>query len=158
MVDGRTREAKEGKVRRERQKFGQARLRMDIPQSIRDRLDKAGLVPRWANDDNHGSRIMDLQDRGYKFVDAEEGDRIGNRMIDANNHIVINVGTHKDGSRKDAFLMATPKEYYEEDAQAKEAINRQVDDSIRSGSPKGSQSLNIPSEQGGVYVKDAKIT
>jgi len=148
---------KSRKLRRERVPLGQQRMKLDIPKTVRERLDRNGLVPRWCNDDDHGGNIMDLKERGYEFVKAEEGDRLGKSMVDDNGHIVRRVGSQESGSRQDAYLMATYKEIYEEDQRAKEEVNSMVDEAILAGKPKGSKDHNIPSDLGGTYVKEAKI-
>lgn len=152
-IDGRTRAAK---TRRKRTPFGVMRLKMSLDAETMKRLEAENKIPRWINDDDHGQRIMNAREGDYEFV--ESVGQVGDKAVDADRRIRKLVGSHKDGSPKYAYLMAIPKEFYEEDQKAKEAVNQQVDDTIRAGSPKGSRPLNMAPDQGGTYVKDINYT
>ena len=152
-----SREATEARARSKRIPFGKIQSKMSIDQVTLDKLKANGMVARWINDENHGQRIKSAQQGGYEFVTAE-GTTVGNKAVDEDRKVTKLVGSNKDGSAKYAYLMAIHQDFHDEDKQAKEAENRKVDDSIRAGTPKGSQSLNVDSDKASVQVKDIKYT
>lgn len=91
------------------------------------------FVDRWFNDD-HG-RLQAAQQAGYEFVEDEDvkAERAGtNAESDA--RVSIHAGTRRDGSPMNAYLMRIPKEYYDEDQAAKQAVVDETDKAIRGGS------------------------
>lgn len=157
-LDGRSREAKAAKARRSRTPFGVLRLKMALDQDTKDRLERDDLIPRWVNDDDHGQRVKNAESGGYNFVLSEGSEKVGDDDVDVDRKIKKLVGSHKDGSAKYAYLMAIPSKFYNEDQNAKESVNKQVDDSIRAGQPKGSNALNISPDKGGVSVDKIDYT
>lgn len=92
---------------------------------------REGYVRRWVNDD--GTRLEDLQDKGYSFVeDTTSGDPdilssdLGNRKSQI-------VGRKADGSPLTAYLMEQPSPFHEEDSQEKEARRHEVERQIKKG-------------------------
>ena len=113
-----------------------------IPAGIRGRelalddpgkLEKNGLVARWVNDT--GGRIQKFQRGGYEFVDPNTGVKVGEaggdqRPGDLGSRISKTVGQDKDGKPIRAYLMAIPKEYYDEDQKLKQAPIDQFENEI----------------------------
>ena len=144
------RPSREATARRERNKrvpFGQLQMKMSVDQQTLDKLASKGMIPRWVNDENHGQRIRNAENGGYEFVISEGSEIIGSSTADEDKRIRKLVGSEKDGSPKYAYLMAIHEDFHNEDMQAKEAVNAQIDDSIRAGTPKGTQSLNVSSDK-----------
>jgi len=115
-------------VRRDRRKrtpFGGSTLKMDIDAVTKERLASEGKVPAWIND--VGGRIQEAQRGDYDFVQA--GQVGGEDQEDS--RISLRVGTSKHGEALNAYLMAIPKEYYDEDQDIKEERNKSVDRAIR---------------------------
>lgn len=152
-----SREATESRSRRKRIPFGKMQSKMSVDQRTLDKIESLCMVPRWINDENHGQRIKSAQEGGYEFITAE-GTTVGNKAADEASKVRKLVGSHKDGSAKYAYLMAIHQDFHNEDMQAKEAVNRKVDDSIRAGTPKGSPSLGVSSDLASVAPKDIKYT
>lgn len=77
-----------------------------------------GWIPRWVNDVSN--RIERFLAAGWEFVTDKEvtvGDRTVNSGTDVGTCITKNVG-----SGVVAYLMATPKEFYNEDKAASQAL------------------------------------
>ena len=157
-VDGRSREAKAAKARRSRTPFGVLRQKMALDADTMARIEKDDLVPRWINDDDHGQRIKNAESGGYDFVLSEGSEKVGDEDVDTSRKIKKLVGSHKDGSAKYAYLMAIPSKFYNEDQIAKEATNKQVDDSIRAGQPRGSDALGVSSDKASVSPQNIDYT
>lgn len=152
-----SREATVARERKQRVPFGTMQSKMALDTKTLDKCTANGMVPRWINDENHGQRIKSAQEGGYEFITAE-GTTVGNKAVDEASKVRKLVGSHKDGSPKYAYLLAIHKQFHEEDMQAKEAVNRKVDDSIRAGTPKGSQSLNVSGDLASVQREEIKYT
>lgn len=145
-----------GQARRKRTPFGVARLKLSLDDDTLKRLEKDDLVPRWINDEDHGSRIRNAIDGGYEFVESSGAEEVGGESVETDRRIKKLVGSNHDGSPKYAFLMAIPRKFYEEDSKAKEENNKLVDDAIRGGTPAGLKSHGIDPSKGGTYVKDVQ--
>ena len=96
-----------GRNRRERIPFGGAALKLDIDQKTKDRLVAEDKVPVWIND--RDGRIQAAQQSDYEF---EQADKVGD---EEDTRRMRRVGTTKEGKAINAYLMSTPREYYEED-------------------------------------------
>lgn len=150
-----TREEQAKKARKQRVKFGDARLRMNIDPATADKLKRDGLVPRWVNDVK--GRISELQMRGYDFVrDPDKEIQAGedDNNTDMGSAVSKIVGTNADGSPMRAYLMAQDKENYEEDQALKEQVNMKVDEAIRAGEPMGPNASSVNSKDGKTYAKN----
>jgi hypothetical protein len=150
-----TREEQAKKSRKQRVKFGDARLRMSIDPATAEKMKREGLVPRWVNDVK--GRIPELQLRGYDFVrDPEKEIQAGedNKNTDMGSAVSKIVGTNADGSPMRAYLMAQDKENYDEDQRLKEEINMKVDEAIRAGEPMGPNAASVNSKDGKTYAKN----
>lgn len=142
--------------RKARLKWGDPKLRMSVDGDTVERLRKEGNMPRWVNDDAKG-RINQLQQRGYEFVidDAVKVGEDGAGNTDLGTRVSRIVGTHKNGDPMRAYLMVQPTEYYEEDQNEKENINKKVDDAIRRGEPGGSEQTSSNDGKGNrTYAKE----
>jgi len=144
--------------RTKRVPFGRPMLKMSIDNKLRARLEKANLVPRWFNDDNHGQRLVQAQEGGYQFVTADGSEFIGDTLEtpDKDRRIKKIVGTEKSGEPKTAYLMAIPKKFYEEDLQSKEEQNLMVDAAIKGGTPSGLKNHGVSPELGGASLKNVE--
>lgn len=114
--------------RRERVSFGEHRAKLHV------RGLPEGTVGRWVND--AGGRIEEMQDRGYQFVGKDnvligEGPDDGNVALDS--RVVKIVGKDESGQPLRAYLMATNKEFYDEDQAAKKAEVDSMEAAIKHG-------------------------
>lgn len=140
--------------RRKRTPFGVPRLKMNLDDATMSRLQAEEKVPRWINDTDN--RIAEAQSGDYEFVASDiapikTGDK--EEVAEQDRRVRKIVGKHKDGSPLYSYLMAIPKEYYNEDQAEKEAMNRKVDEAIKGGSPSGLDHHNIAPGKGASYVK-----
>lgn len=126
---------RKSELRKDKQKrvpFGAHRTKLQVEDSI------PGYVLRWFND--RDGRLERAQEGGYEFVQKDEVPRLGQGQIHQDN-TDINSKVSKVVSRGEpvirAYLMKIKKAWYDEDQQVKESINRQVDESLRKGSPGG---------------------
>lgn len=142
--------------RKQRLKWGDPKLRMSVDGNTVERLKREGKVPRWVNDDGKG-RIERLKQRGYDFV-PDESVKVGddeNGNTDLGSRVSRIVGTHKNGEPMRAYLMVQTEEFYQEDQNEKEGVNKMVDDAIRRGEPGGPQQVNSNDGQGNrTYKKE----
>lgn len=137
--------------RRKRNPLGVPRLKLNLDDDTMQRLKSEGKVPRWVNDTD--TRIMDAQAGDYEFLTIDA--KVGDKQEEVERQKISKVvGRNKDGSPMKAYLMAIPEEYYREDQQAKEEINKRVDDAIRGGNPSGLQHHGVDPNKGGAYVKN----
>lgn len=135
--------------RRERVPFGKARQKLSVKNLPED------SVGRWVNDrDGH---VEELLDRGYSFVD-KKGVFVGEEVTDGNaaldSRVSKVVGRDEAGRPIVAYLMATPKEFYEEDQKAKAVEIDAVDSAIRQGQHSRAAGDNryIPESVGGIKI------
>jgi len=144
--------------RTKRVPFGRPRLKMSLDDKLMRRLEKANLVPRWINDDNHGQVLAQAQDGGYLFVTSDGSEFIGEELDtpDKDRRIKKFVGSERSGEPITAYLMAIPKKFYEEDLQSKEEQNLMVDAAVKGGNPSGLKSHDVSPELGGTSVKEIK--
>lgn len=137
--------------RRKRNPLGVMRLKMNLDKETVDRLKTEDKVPRWINDSD--TRIQDALAGDYEFLDQVASTGDNQEAVEEDRRIRKVVGKHKDGSPMYAYLMAIPREYYEEDQKSKEEQNKKVDQAVRGGSPHGLSPHNVSPNQGGTYVK-----
>lgn len=86
---------------------------------------REGYQRRWVNDTP--GRLEMAQEAGYEFVAQ---DHVAN-STDLGARKSVIVGTREDGQPMRAYLMEIPKDWYDEDQQAKQAACDAVDDAIR---------------------------
>lgn len=124
--------------RRVRVPMGARRSKLQLSDEEAKALDKAGYTTRWVND--RDGRVERALAGGYEFVKPEEATSVGNHEI-AQGNSDLGGKVSKIVSRGDpiirAFLMKIKKEYYEEDQQAKEEVNRRVDEALAGGEAGG---------------------
>jgi hypothetical protein len=113
--------------------FGAHRTKLQVEDGI------TGYRLRWFNDLD--GRLDRAQEGGYEFVGREEVPSLGQGALhqdnsDVNSKVskVVSRGT---GKPVRAYLMKIKEAWYQEDQNAKEDVNRRVDDSLRSGAPGG---------------------
>lgn len=138
--------------RTERIPLGVPRLTMNIDEETKKRYADKKL--RWVNDED--GRLLSAQGGGYEFVvHGRDPVKVGDlKNVKADRRVCKQVGKHRDGSPMFAYLMAIPREYYEQDQAEKEKANRMVDEAINGGKPKGLQEHGVAPEHGGSYVKN----
>lgn len=137
--------------RRKRNPLGVMRLKMNLDHQTMERLEAEDKVPRWINDSD--TRIQDAMAGDYEFLNRAVSTGDNQEAVEEDRRIRKVVGKHKDGSPMYAYLMAIPRDYYEEDQRAKEEQNQKVDQAIRGGNPHGLAPHNVSPNQGGAYVK-----
>ena len=137
--------------RRKRTPLGVPRLKMTLDAATMSKLKAEDKVPRWINEKDN--RIREAQDGDYEFI-TSEGVSTGEdgKVEETDRKVRKVVGKHKDGSPMYSYLMAIPREFYEEDQKAKEDINRKVDDAIKGANPSGLDHHNIAPKHGATYV------
>jgi hypothetical protein len=97
--------------------------KLRAPEWAIEKCRRDGLVPRFVNDTENGTRIQELMERGYVLLEAPEG--MTRMPATAPEHIATPLGravsrvVDKDKGIR-AYLMGQPKEYYDEDQQAKQ--------------------------------------
>jgi hypothetical protein len=124
--------------------------KMTIDAETAKRLEAEDKVPLWVNDSD--GRINQALDGGYEFVTSTNPVTTGEKE-DATfegNRISMRVGRNKDGSDKQAYLMAIPREWRDEDMQALEAENMKVDQAIRGGNAPGTPAHGVQPKDGGI--------
>ena len=124
---------------RARVPMGGRRSNLQLSDQERLEFEKRGMVPRWVND--RDGRIERARAGGWTFVDPEHAKTVGSYEIGKGN-TDIGDKVSKVVSRGDsvvrAFLMEISKEFYAEDQDAKEKVNRRVDDALSGGEAGGS--------------------
>ena len=153
-----TRKERTAEERRRRQPLGTLRKQMSLDTKTMQLIEKESLVPRWINDEDNGLRIHNAIEGGYDFISSNGEVIVGDstKKEDLNRRIKKQVGTHKDGSSKYAYLMGIKREFYEEDQQKKEEINRMVDDAIMGKDETQLNKHGVAPDRGGTYVKNIK--
>jgi len=134
--------------------FGVARRKLTLDGDTASRMKRQGKIPRWINEDD--ARLEGAQEGGYEFVTADGTEVAGSDQAEQGKRIRKAVGKHADGSPKYAYLMAIPKEFYDEDQAKKESVNHMVDQAVQGGNPNGLTHHNVPQDRGGTYVKDVQ--
>lgn len=134
----RTRQESTREGRAARVPFGAHRLKLQLSEADLKAFDKAGYVTRWFNDQD--GRVERAQSGGYEFVKPEEALSLGQGAIHQDNSDLGN-RVSKVVSRGDpiirSYLMKIKKEWYTEDQESKEEINRRVDETIAAGEAGG---------------------
>lgn len=133
-----TRKAERKEAKRTRVPFGAKRSKLQLSQAEQEDFERAGYHAHWFNDE-HG-RIQEALSAGYEFVQQSEALSLGHGQLHEGNQDLSNrVSKHvnKRPPEKKAFLMKIPLEFYKQDQEAKEEVNRQVDNSLRQGTPGG---------------------
>jgi hypothetical protein len=110
------RKVEEAKNRRDARKkrggTGKLRRKLSYPE-------REGYHRHWINDQKR--KVQDCLDRGYMFVEKEEGKHPGDPDVtnemgqSLDSRVSTLVGTKEDGTPLRAFLMEIPQEWYDED-------------------------------------------
>lgn len=139
--------------RRKRKAFGLPQYKLNLDEVTKERLNKEGLRPRWINDD--GGRLNDAEEGDYVFVEhAKTKVKTGSNEQEHTGRIRKQVGTKKSGEPLYAYLMAIPEEYYREDQEEKEKVNKLVDEAITRGDPPDVGHHGVDPGYGATTVKD----
>lgn len=107
--------------RNKRVPFNGMRLKLEVDEATKRRLEAEGKVAVWMTD--KGGKLQSAQASDYEFVTEKKGQEDSPRSL--------RVGTNKDGSAQIGYLMEIPKEYYEEDQAAIEEKNAAIDSAIK---------------------------
>ena len=86
-------------------------------------------VYRWVNDAEAGMRIDRFKAGGWEVVE-KEAVKVGDKVVDQGTG-VGSVTTRYVGQGTTAVLMRIPKEWYDEDQEAKQAKLDEIDDAMR---------------------------
>ena len=135
------------KPRRKRVPLGQIRMKLKAPE-------REGYIRRWACD--RPGRIEELLDAGYEFVSKESGACETGDITARQGHdsrIQRVVGTHDTGEPMVAYLMETPREFYDEDQAAKLERTMEVEKSITRGKDTFSSSEGRYVPAGGTRIE-----
>lgn len=124
--------------RRVRVPFGARRSNLQLSDEEAKALADDGYVARWVND--RDGRVERALAGGYEFVTPDEATSVGTYEIGKGN-TDIGDKVSKIVSRGDpvirAYLMKIKKEFYKEDQQAKEEVNKNVDKALSGGEAGG---------------------
>lgn len=112
------------RARKERIKFGQPVQKLGLSQKQQDYFERRGEVVHWFNDEP--GRLTQAEGQDYRFVtkDEIEAGGIGKEgdptvVENVGERISRVVGTKDNGDPILSYLMAIPKEFYEDDQKAK---------------------------------------
>lgn len=127
------RKSQKSEGKRKRIPFGAHRSKLQVE----DKID--GYVLRWFNDVD--GRVQRALNGGWEPVHHKEVPRLGEGELHGDNSD-LNSGVSKVVSRGKsdvirAKLMKIKEEWYNEDQETKEEVNRRTDDAIRQGAPGG---------------------
>lgn len=122
------------RTRRNRTPFSANRKRLEVV--WREPEKQAGYVARWFNDQD--DRIERAEYAGYEFVKPEEIVGVGDREVhggntDLGSRVSRVVGRTSNNQPIRAYLMKIQRDFYVEDQQEKEKVNRRVDEAVRAG-------------------------
>lgn len=129
--------------------LGNYRRKLSIDDNLKSRIEQDGYVLRWVNDQK--SRIHDAQQAGYVFVTSDGLEKIGDngdQNTDPGSRISQIVGTNEVGDPIRAYLMAIPRDFYEEDQQLKQKQVDEIDDAIKGGNVAPGEKQYVP--KGGI--------
>lgn len=110
--------------RRRRASTGGFRTKLDAPQ-------REGFVRRWVDD--NPSRINEMQDLGYDFVQDKAEATGARRTDDVGTRMKRMAGKRDDGSPHHLVLMETPVSEYEIGKAEKEERLRPFEEALRAG-------------------------
>lgn len=139
------------KERRERVPFSTNRRRLALSNEIE------GFVTRWFNDQD--DRLRRAEDAGYQYVHRKEIGQVGDKDVsngntDVNSRVSRVVGRTPQGQPIRAYLLKIRKDWFDKDQDAKEQVNKRVDDAIRAGKSGGA---DVQNQYGTVQVNQAPI-
>ena len=140
--EGPDRSARESRIDTRAETGRRKRVPLGTPQQKLNANIPGGMVGRWVNDTP--GRIQRALEAGYQFINDQgttDDRESGRSMI---------VGSQENGEALRAFLMAIPREWYDEDQKAKQKPLEAFEDEIRRGLPQGAEAQR---EQGAFYNK-----
>lgn len=136
--------------RTKRVPLGSFRRKLTVDDDFVKKMDRDGYKLRWINDDGR-SRIEQAQQAGYSFVTSDGLEQIGDQgdgNTDPGQRISQVVGTTDDGAPMRAYLMAIPKDWYEEDQREKQKHVDEIDKAIKGGRLSPGEKQYVP--EGGI--------
>jgi hypothetical protein len=143
--------------RRSRRPFGKSIQKLSLSAGMQEYFDGRDEVVRWVNDEP--GRLHEFTvDGDYRFVDRKE---LGlDSSEDATSHEGLGarmskvVGTRDNGTPIVAYLLAEPKEFYEEDKRKKFEIGEEKMQAISQGIDAGGR----PGDKEGRYIPKQGIS
>lgn len=137
--------------RKNRMPFGIPVQKMELTPEQKQYFAERDEVPHWFNDEP--GRLRRAEGEDYRFVTADEIGSIGqgedvNRREGLGSKVSMVVGKHDDGSPVTAYLMAIPKEFYDENQMEKLKLVEEKEQSIR----QGIDSQGRPGDKEGRYI------
>lgn len=126
--------------------------KLSIPESLKDKR----LNYRWVTD--RATRKMEMEAKGYEVVSSDmlAGDDRNSGMGSVIERVVNERTT--PGVEK-GFLMAKPKEFYEEDKAKEQARIKELEDGIKRGDVRDPQGLSGPTSYvpaGGIKIGNGR--
>lgn len=111
--------------------------------TVEGNIDRNAFVPRWVNDVD--DRIARFVNAGYEFV-KNDGITVGDTTVDFNRQTDTSIVRKGVGGGKVAYLMAIPKEFYDEDQAKKQAKLDELEDTML-------QAVNAENSYGKVTIQ-----
>lgn len=121
--------------RAKRVPLGSLRQKLHVPEELKE----DGYHYHWFND--IPGRLEQAGQAGYEFVGGTPTGEAGDTNTDIGSR-TSTVVDRAEGTR--AYLMRIPKEYYDEDQAAKQAVNDRVDEAIMGGKVAESEGQYVP--------------
>ena len=132
--------------------FGQRKMKMKLDSATEARLKSEGLRFRWVNDDE--GRLDEAYQGDYDFLTADGTEQIGIEATDKGRRMRKLVGKHKDGTPKYAYGMVIKEQYYQENQDKKEEVNKMVDEAIKGGTAPGTKKHGVDPSHGSTNIKE----
>jgi len=142
MENIRESERSEGKIKRV--PMGGMRLKLQLSEADVKGFKVRQKVARWFNDDP--GRVERARAGGYDFVDPKYATSLGEGALHRGNSSKaqrVSVVVNRSDPITRAYLMEIDEAFYKEDQEAKEAVNRQVDDALALGGKGASDLENV---------------
>ena len=128
--------------KRDRVPIGGQRTNLQLSKADMDGFVERGRVPRFFNDQN--GRLEAAEAGGWTFVSPEEARSLGGARLHQENtdlNSKVSKVVSRSGSPIRAYLMSISKEWFDEDQERKEDVNRKVDQALQPAN-QGGQSID----------------
>lgn len=140
-----TRNSERSKDRVARVPFSGPRYKQQLSAEDMKEFKRRKKVTRWVNDE--AGRLERALGGGYTFVKPEYARSLGQGAIhadgkDPESNARVSIIANRGDPIIRAYLMEISEKFYKEDQEAKEAINKQVDEALASGGAGGASIEN----------------
>lgn len=140
-----TRNSERSKDRVARVPFGGPRYKLQLSAEDMKEFKRRKKVVRWFNDE--AGRLERALGGGYTFVKPEYARSLGQGALhadgkDPESNARVSIIVNRGDPIIRAYLMEISEKYWKEDQEAKEAVNRQVDEALASGGAGGASIEN----------------